>query len=123
MEEGFSLDSVHIEDRGIPIDQTVEFSAPILTNPAKTPFPNGNMTPPWTKFTLDLSSAQGREVGGEFRLDEAPLGHLCPRSSWETEQVGSAKSRKTLPAELQELTLRNLGLGDAPMALAGIHGP
>jgi len=98
MEKGFSLNSVQINDTGIPIDQTVTFPIPIFTHPAKPSFPLGNMTPPGAEFTLDFAASQTDEIGGELSFNEAFFGHLCPNGFRKTEQVSSGKSAETLPA-------------------------
>lgn len=94
----------------IPVNEAVALPTPILTHPANTPFPRGNTTLPGAQFTLDLSSAQGGEIGGELCLDEALRGHLSPCVLRKTEKRWKGESTKTRPAKLQELPFRQLEL-------------
>jgi hypothetical protein len=59
---------------GVPIDQAVIFSVPILTNSASTPLALRNMAPFGAKLALDLSPIQGSEVRREFCLNETLFG-------------------------------------------------
>ena len=97
---------------GISVNQAVVFPSPILTHSTKTPFPPGNTAPPWAQFTLDLSTIQGSEIGGELCLDEAFGGHLCPQGFRKTQDVSEAKSTETRPAKFQELPFREVWLRD-----------
>jgi len=100
MEKGFSLDPVQINDTRVPIDQTVTLPIPILTHPAKTSLPIGNTTPSGAKFTLDFSTFQYSEIGGEFCLDKTLFRSLRLRGFRKTEKVSGIEGTKTLSAKL-----------------------
>jgi len=98
-----------MDDAGVPVNQAVIFSPPILTHSTKTPFPLDNTAPPWAKFTLDLSSTEGSEIGGELCLNEAFCGYLCLQCFRKTKEVSSAKNTETCPTKFQELPFRQKG--------------
>ena len=78
VEKGLSFDSVQKKDTGISIDETVELSLPILTDPAEAPIPVKDVTLPGAEITLDFPSTQRGEIRGEFGLDEAFRRHGGP---------------------------------------------
>ena len=120
MEKRLSFDSVQIKDTGVPIDQSVKLTIPILTYPAKPPFATGEVALPGAEITLDLASTQRSEIGGEFCLDQAFYGHFCPCYLWNTEQMSRPEGTKTRPTKLQELPFCKSAPQHAPSLLRSV---
>jgi len=71
----------------VPINQAIILPIPVLSHSAKTSFSLGNTAPLGAKLTLDLSSAQGSEIGRDLCLNETLLSRLCPQGFRKTEEL------------------------------------
>jgi hypothetical protein len=112
MEKRLLLNRIQMNCAGVPVDQAVIFSIPVLTNPAKTSLPLGNTAPLGAKFTLDLSSIQGSEIGRELCLNETLFARLRSQGLWKTEELRGRNHTETRPTKLQEFPFCQFRIGN-----------
>jgi hypothetical protein len=112
MEKRLLLNGVQMNCAGVSIDQAVIFSIPVLTHPAKTSFPLGNMAPLRAQFTLDFSSTQGSEIGRELCLNETLFARLRSQGLWKTEELRGRNHTETRPTKLQEFPFCQFRIGN-----------
>jgi hypothetical protein len=95
-----------MEGTGIPVNQAVIFSIPILTNSASAPLSLGNTAKMRAQFALDFSSIERSKIWRQLCFDEPLLGHLCMGSVGETQKGCNGEHAETFSTKSKKLPFR-----------------
>ena len=73
MIKGFFLDGIQVNGAGIAVDETVEFTTTVLSDPAEAALPFFHTTGAGAEFAADRTAIERGIIAGKFSPYESPV--------------------------------------------------